>query len=65
MIKTAQIIPDYELWLHQPEASAWLDPTLPAMIEPPSAADLDAHLTQLPGRGLARWAMAALALPSA
>ncbi|MCT0219662.1 hypothetical protein KQ304_11780 [Synechococcus sp. CS-1329] len=51
VIKTAQTIPDSELWLHQPEASARLDRAFLAIIEPPSAADLDAHLAQLPGCG--------------
>jgi hypothetical protein len=42
VIKTAQTIPDSELWLHQSEASARLDRALLAMSEPPSVADLDA-----------------------
>jgi hypothetical protein len=42
VIKTAQTIPDSELWLHQPEASARLDRALQAIAEPPIAADLDA-----------------------
>jgi hypothetical protein len=49
VIKTAQTIPDSELWLHQPEASARLDRALLAMTEPPSAADLDALELHLSG----------------
>ncbi|WP_288916494.1 hypothetical protein [uncultured Synechococcus sp.] len=45
--KTAQTIPDSELWLHQPEASARLDRALLAIIEPPNAADLDVLEQQL------------------
>jgi hypothetical protein len=40
VIKTAQTIPDSELWLHQPEASARLDRAMAAMGQPPLAADL-------------------------
>ena len=47
VIKTAQTIPDSELWLHQPEASARLDRALLAIIEPPNAADLDVLEQQL------------------
>jgi len=49
VIKTAQTIPDSELWLHQPEASARLDRALLAMTEPPSAADLDVLEQHLSG----------------
>jgi hypothetical protein len=49
VIKTAQTIPDSELWLHQPEASARLDRALLAMTEPPTAADLDALEQHLSG----------------
>ena len=49
VIKTAQTIPDFELWLHQPEASAQLDRALLAITESPSAADLDALEQQLSG----------------
>ena len=47
VIKTAHTIPDSELWLHQPEASARLDRALLAIIEPPNAADLDVLEQQL------------------
>jgi len=47
VIKTAYTIPDSELWLHQPEASARLDRALLAIIEPPNAADLDVLEQQL------------------
>ncbi|MCP9812564.1 hypothetical protein [Synechococcus lacustris] len=47
VIKTAQTIPDSELWLHQPEASARLDRALLAIIEPPNVADLDVLEQQL------------------
>jgi hypothetical protein len=50
VIKTAQTIPDSELWLHQPEAAAHLDRALAAMGQPPVAADLEAleqHLGML------------------
>jgi hypothetical protein len=42
VIKTAQTIPNSELWLHQPAASARLERALLAMSEPPSDTDLDA-----------------------
>jgi hypothetical protein len=42
LIKTAQTIPDSELWLHHPEAAARLDRAMAAMDRPPEAADLDA-----------------------
>jgi len=42
MIKTAQTIPDSELWLHQPEAKARLDRAMAAMHQPPHSADLEA-----------------------
>lgn len=42
VIKTAQTIPDNELWLHQPEAAARLDRAMAAMTAPPEQADLDA-----------------------
>lgn len=38
VIKTAQTIPNSELWLHQPAASARLERALLAMSEPPRAA---------------------------
>ena len=50
VIKTAQTIPDSELWLHQPEAAARLDRAMAAMDQPPISADLDAleqHLGML------------------
>jgi hypothetical protein len=50
VIKTAQTIPDSELWLHQPEAAARLDRAMAAIDQPPLAADLDAleqHLGML------------------
>ena len=47
VIKTSYTIPDSELWLHQPEASARLDRALLAIIEPPNAADLDVLEQQL------------------
>lgn len=34
VIKTAQTIPDSELWLHQPEAAARLDRAMDAMDQP-------------------------------
>ena len=49
VIKTAQTIPDSELWLHQPEASARLDRALLAITEPPCAADLNALEQHLSG----------------
>jgi hypothetical protein len=42
VIKTAQTIPDNELWLHQPDAAASLDRATAAMSAPPEEADLDA-----------------------
>ncbi|MFM8276738.1 MAG: hypothetical protein ACKN89_07095 [Cyanobium sp.] len=42
VIKTAQTIPDDELWLHQPEAAARLDRAMAAMAAPPEDPDLDA-----------------------
>ena len=42
-------IPDSELWLHQPEASARLDRALLAMDEPRSATDLNALEQHLGG----------------
>lgn len=42
VIKTAQTIPDSELWLHQPEAAARLDRALAAMDQPASSTDLNA-----------------------
>ena len=42
VIKTAQTIPDSELWLHQPEAAARLDRAIAAMDQPPLATDLEA-----------------------
>ena len=50
VIKTAQTIPDSELWLHQPEAAARLDRAMAAMHEPLVATDLEAleqHLGML------------------
>ena len=49
VIKTAQTIPDSELWLHQPEAKASLDRALSAIALPAVEADLDRleqHLQQ-------------------
>lgn len=42
VIKTAQTIPDSELWLHQPTQAARLDRALQAMDQPAQPADLDA-----------------------
>jgi len=42
VIKTAQTIPDSELWFRQPEAAARLDRAMDAMDQPPLAADVDA-----------------------
>ena len=42
VIKTAQTIPDAELWLHQPQAVERLDRAMAAMGQPPQATDLDA-----------------------
>jgi hypothetical protein len=50
VIKTAQTIPDSELWLHQPEASARLDRALAALDQPPAESDLDALERQLKER---------------
>ena len=50
VIKTAQTIPDSELWLYQPEAAARLDRAMAAMDQPPRPADLEAleqHLGML------------------
>jgi hypothetical protein len=41
VIKTAQTIPDSELWLHQPEAVARLDRAMDAMHQPPRSTDLE------------------------
>ena len=51
VIKTAQTIPDSELWLHQPEAAARLDRALAAIDQPPRESDLEAlehHLRERP-----------------
>jgi hypothetical protein len=51
VIKTARTIPDSELWLHQPEASARLDRALAAINQAPRESDLDAleqHLRERP-----------------
>ena len=42
VIKTAQTIPDSELWLHQPEAADRLDRAMSAMGQPAQVADLEA-----------------------
>ena len=42
VIKTAQTIPDSELWLHQPEAADRLDRAMAAMGIPAQVADLEA-----------------------
>jgi len=42
VIKTAQTIPDGELWLHQAAAAERLDRALTCLDHPPEAADLDA-----------------------
>ncbi len=47
VIKTAQTIPDSELWLHQPQAAARLDRALAALDQPPAESDLDALERQL------------------
>jgi hypothetical protein len=52
--RRTQTIPDSELWLHQPEASARLDGAMAAMGQPPLAADLEAleqHLGRDPAEG--------------
>ncbi|MDA7677030.1 hypothetical protein N8563_00765 [bacterium] len=41
VIKTAQSIPDGELWLHQAAAAERLDRALTHLEQPPEAADLD------------------------
>ena len=49
VIKTAQTIPDAELWLHQPQAASRLDRALAGIKHPPAEADLDAlerHLSE-------------------
>ena len=47
VIKTAQTIPDSELWLHQPDAAARLDRALAAIDQPPKEADLEVLEDQL------------------
>ena len=42
VIKTAQTIPDSELWLHQPEAATRLDRAMAAMNQAPSTGNLEA-----------------------
>ena len=42
VIKTAQTIPDSELWLHQPVQAARLERALRAIDQPAQAGDLDA-----------------------
>ena len=42
VIKTAQTIPDSELWLHQPEANARIDRAMAAMNQQPSTGNLEA-----------------------
>jgi hypothetical protein len=42
VIKTAQTIPDSELWLHQPEQAKRLDRAITWMEQPPVTADLKA-----------------------
>ena len=42
VIKTAQTIPDSELWLHQPDHAERLDRALLSMAQSPESADLDA-----------------------
>ena len=42
VIKTAQSIPDGELWLHQAAAAERLDRALACLDQPPKAAELDA-----------------------
>ena len=49
VIKTAQTIPDSELWLHEPANAARLDRALAVMHQAPVEADLDAleeHLSK-------------------
>ena len=51
VIKTAQTIPDSELWLHQPESATRLDRALSQIHQPPDETDIDAleqHLNSLP-----------------
>ncbi len=52
VIKTAQTIPDGELWLHQAAAAERLDRALTCLDHPPKAADLDALEHHLKARGL-------------
>ena len=47
VIKTAQTIPDGELWLHQAAAAERLDRALTYLDHPPEAADPDALEHQL------------------
>ena len=49
VIKTAQTIPDGELWLHQPAAAERLDRALACLDQPPEATDLDALERHLNG----------------
>ena len=49
VIKTAQTIPDGELWLHQAAAAERLDRALAYLDQPPEAADLDALERHLNG----------------
>ena len=49
VIKTAQTIPDGELWLHQAAAAERLDRALACLDQPPEAADLDALERHLNG----------------
>ena len=41
VIKTAQTIPDSELWLHQPESTAHLDRAMAAMNQAPRTRNLE------------------------
>lgn len=50
VIKTAQTIPDAELWLHQPGAAARLDRAMVAMATPAQATDLEALEQHLAGQ---------------
>ena len=43
VIKTAQTIPDSELWLHQPEEANRLDRVMAAMNQVPSTGNLEAR----------------------
>ncbi len=54
LIRTATVIPDNELWLHQPEAADDLRRALAwAQANPPSDAEADAFLARADAKGSA------------